>query len=69
MSWPQLYQRSRNSLGGSCTKNYPEERRYKEPVGSPSALERVLCPDEAKVMQRANQIVMYVNLFKFGDGL
>lgn len=24
------------------------------------ALERVLCPDEAKVLERANQIVMYV---------
>ena len=26
------------------------------------ALERVLCPDEAKVLERANQIVMYVTV-------
>lgn len=31
------------------------------------ALERVLCPDEAKVLERANQIVMYV-MFLFMIG-
>lgn len=30
------------------------------------ALERVLCPDEAKVLERANQIVMYVMFLASG---
>lgn len=30
------------------------------------ALERVLCPDEAKVLERANQIVMYVMFVALG---
>jgi hypothetical protein len=32
------------------------------------ALGRVLCPDEAKVMERANQIVMYVDRVYIGVG-
>lgn len=63
LSWPQFYQRNRNSVGTSYSKTNEEERRRKDSVGSgphSAALERVLCPDEARVMQRANQIVMYV---------
>lgn len=33
------------------------------------ALERVLCPDEAKVLERANQIVMYVNFLVPGRSI
>lgn len=76
LSWPQFYyHRTRvnnvnnNNSGGSR----PGEEQLRGSAGtgrkdvlgasgSPSAaaLQRVLCPDEARVMQRANQIVMYV---------
>ncbi|KAJ8929123.1 hypothetical protein NQ314_018208 [Rhamnusium bicolor] len=63
LSWPQFYQRNRTS--GSSSKNTEDDRRRKDSTGgSPgtsAALER-LAPDEARAIQRANQIVMYVGL-------
>lgn len=38
-------------------KKSDEDTRHREAAGK---FERVLCPDEARVMQKANQIVMYV---------
>ncbi|KAF5301534.1 hypothetical protein FQR65_LT08838 [Abscondita terminalis] len=67
LSWPQFYQRNRNSLGISHNRSNEEERRRKDSTGSSphsNALERVLCPDEARVMQRANQIVMKNKSFR-----
>lgn len=40
-------------------KNSEIEHHHRESGGNPK-FERVLCPDEARVMQKANQIVMYV---------
>lgn len=39
-----------------------EGKRCKDSSPSPHSggLERMLCPDEARVLERANQIVMYV---------
>lgn len=62
LSWPQFYQRNRNNLTSTNSKIPVEDRHSRESGGS-SAFERVLCPDEARVMQKANQIVMYVQLF------
>ncbi|KAJ8975586.1 hypothetical protein NQ317_000015, partial [Molorchus minor] len=63
LSWPQFYQRNRGA--GGNTKNAEDDRRRKEATGgspgSSAALER-LAPDEARAIQRANQIVMYVCL-------
>lgn len=59
----QFYQRNRSTFGYAFGKSNDEERRRKDSTGnSPNsaALERALCPDEARVMQRANQIVQYV---------
>lgn len=59
MSWPQFYQRNRSVGVGS--KVTDDDKRRRESTGcTSSALERVLCPDEARAIQRANQIVMYV---------
>lgn len=64
LSWPQLYQRNRHSPNSS--KNSEDDRRRKDSLtGSPNSsvgLER-LAPDEARAIQRANQIVMYVKFF------
>lgn len=64
LSWPQFYQRNRNNNSNN-SKNIDEERRRKESTGNSSstnavALERVLGLDEARAIQKANQIVMYV---------
>lgn len=40
----------------------------RETGGGSAALERVLCPDEARVLQKANQIVMYVEMCGGGVG-
>lgn len=61
LSWPQFYQRNRNNLSTTNSKTPAEDRHNRDSTGS-SAFERVLCPDEARVMQKANQIVMYVPL-------
>lgn len=45
-------------------KNSEIEHHHRESGGNPK-FERVLCPDEARVMQKANQIVMYVLSIKF----
>lgn len=59
LSWPQFYQRTRSTT--NLNKNTEEERRRKNSqTGSPgqsAGLER-LPPDEARAIQRANQIVM-----------
>lgn len=59
LSWPQFYQRSRCNT--NLNKNTEEERRRKNSqCGSPgqsAGLDR-LPPDEARAIQRANQIVM-----------
>lgn len=65
LSWPQFYQRTRSvSGGGTNYGKYEDERRRKDSLSNnnpnSAALERVLCPSEARVMQKANQIVMYV---------
>lgn len=68
LSWPQFYQRNRNNIGASNNKSNEDERRRKDSIGGTSnsvTLERVLCPDDARVMQRANQIVMYVPIILF----
>nr|CAI5823164.1 unnamed protein product [Callosobruchus analis] len=62
LSWPQFYQRGRT--GSACTKNSEEEQRRRKDSagggsGTTSGLDR-LAPDEARAIQRANQIVMYV---------
>ncbi|XP_063930776.1 unconventional myosin-IXa-like isoform X2 [Zophobas morio] len=64
LSWPQFYQRNRGS--GAGNKTVDDERRRKDPSGNNpnSALERVLCPDEARAIQRANQIVMKNKSFR-----
>lgn len=57
----QFYQRNRSTY--PFGKSADEDRRRKDSSGSnpnSAALERVLCPDEARVLQRANQIVQYV---------
>lgn len=70
LSWPQFYyNRNRVSVNAGNGKS-PEEqgrmsRRDSLGIGAPgnastAVFDRVLCPDEARVMQRANQIVMYV---------
>lgn len=62
LSWPQFYQRTRTS--SASTKTWEEDRRRKDTVtagsSGPSGLER-LAPDDARAIQRANQIVMYVS--------
>lgn len=60
LSWPQLYQRNRNNLTSGNSKISESEQRHRDSGGA-NAFERVLCPDEARVMQKANQIVMYVS--------
>lgn len=58
LSWPQFYQRNRSTTNPN--KNIEEERRRKNSQSSPgqsAGLER-LPPDEARAIQRANQIVM-----------
>lgn len=69
LSWPQFYQRNRSNL--STTKINDDDRQRRESSTSQASytLEKVLCPDEARVIQRANQIVMYViNIWFGGDG-
>uniref|UniRef100_A0A6P7FZ73 Unconventional myosin-IXb-like isoform X1 n=1 Tax=Diabrotica virgifera virgifera TaxID=50390 RepID=A0A6P7FZ73_DIAVI len=65
LSWPQLYQRNRHSP--SSNKNNDDDRRRKDSLtGSPSSsvgLER-LAPDDARAIQRANQIVMKNKSFR-----
>lgn len=59
----QQHPRGRSTLGYTFGKNSDDERRRKDSSGNnPNTvkLQRVLCPDEARVMQRANQIVQYV---------
>ena len=63
MSWPQFYQRNRGSTGNFNCKVADDDKRQKgTSTGSSKSitLERVLCPNEARAMQRASQIVMYV---------
>lgn len=63
LSWPQFYQRTRSAT--NLNKNVEEDRRRKDSLGgSPgqsTGYER-LGPDEARAIQRANQIVMYVQI-------
>lgn len=65
LSWPQFYQRTRSTTnsGTNYGKN-ADDRRRRDSLSNNNpnsvALERVLCPSEARAMQRANQIVMYV---------
>lgn len=75
LSWPQFHRsRFNNSSGGTQllsntnkinnddknTKQMSANNR-RDLINQPKVgLERVLCPDEARVMYRANQIVMYV---------
>ncbi|KAG5896314.1 hypothetical protein JTB14_030518 [Gonioctena quinquepunctata] len=65
LSWPQLYHRNRNSGGSS--KNSEDDRRRKDSSNGSSSssagLER-LGPDEARAIQRANQIVMKNKSFR-----
>ncbi|CAG9822727.1 unnamed protein product [Phaedon cochleariae] len=64
LSWPNLYQRNKNT--SSSNKHADDERRRKDSLGSPSGsvgLER-LGPDEARALQRANQIVMKNKSFR-----
>lgn len=69
LSWPQFYQRNRSNLhhtsANNNKKSEDDPNRHREPSGK---FERVLCPDEARVMQKANQIVMYVLFFYVGGG-
>lgn len=58
LSWPQFYQRTRSTT--NISKCSEEDRRRKNSQSSPgqsAGLER-LPPDEARAIQRANQIVM-----------
>ncbi|XP_044259100.1 unconventional myosin-IXa-like [Tribolium madens] len=66
LSWPQFYQRNRAIGGATSNKTLDDERRRKDSTGNNpnSALERVLCPDEARAIQRANQIVMKNKSFR-----
>nr|XP_023020766.1 unconventional myosin-IXa-like [Leptinotarsa decemlineata] len=65
LSWPQLYHRNRNS--GSNNKNTDDDRRRKDSsnggASSSAGLQR-LGPDEARAIQRANQIVMKNKSFR-----
>ncbi|KAJ8918892.1 hypothetical protein NQ315_016794 [Exocentrus adspersus] len=69
LSWPQFYQRTRSTSGAS--KSIEDDRsRRKDSTGGGSggasnsaALER-LAPDEARAIQRANQIVMKNKSFR-----
>ncbi|KAK9879186.1 hypothetical protein WA026_004034 [Henosepilachna vigintioctopunctata] len=67
LSWPQFYQRNSNSTNKPNGEEKIEKRR-KESLGNTSAnaaaLERVLCPDEARAIQMANQIVMKNKSFR-----
>lgn len=67
LSWPLLYQGTKNSTSFTISKTNDKERHIKDSssLGTKSSisLERVLCPDDAKVMQKANQIVMYVFIY------
>lgn len=60
MSWPQFYQRTKTSSPHANLETKEDTRKKDQGASSrPSAaLERVLCPDDARVMQRATQIVM-----------
>lgn len=66
LSWPQFYQRNRNNNSSNNNSKCVEEERSrrKEPstanCSNSVALEKVLGLDEARAIQRANQIVMYV---------
>ncbi|GJQ74626.1 Myo9 [Trypoxylus dichotomus] len=69
LSWPQFYQRTRSvSSGGTNYGKNEDDRRRKDSLTNnnpnSAALERVLCPNEARVMQRANQIVMKNKSFR-----
>ncbi|XP_022914623.2 unconventional myosin-IXa-like isoform X3 [Onthophagus taurus] len=70
LSWPQFYQRTRtvSSSAGPNDRKSEEEKRRKDSAGNAAAnsaaLERGLCPNEARVMQRANQIVMKNKSFR-----
>lgn len=63
-SWPQFYQRtsnkSNNSINSGGVDKVDSKTSRRDSMSGSGALERVLCPSEAKVMQRASQIVMYV---------
>lgn len=63
LSWPQFCQRAR---GNNQHPNNTNSKICEEDAMRPSStgkFNRVLCPDEARVMQKANQIVMYVPLY------
>ncbi|XP_060525524.1 unconventional myosin-IXa-like isoform X2 [Cylas formicarius] len=66
LSWPQFYQRNRTSSGSAIGKIAADERRRHETHtnSGTAALEKVLCPDEARAIQRANQIVMKNKSFR-----
>ncbi|XP_066140696.1 unconventional myosin-IXb-like isoform X2 [Euwallacea fornicatus] len=63
LSWPQFYQRNRSVVP---TKNNDEEKLRRETANLQNsyALEKMLCPDEARAIQRANQIVMKNKSFR-----
>lgn len=70
LSWPQFYNRGKASTASKAGGNDEGRTRKDAAVGGggggggggphAAAFERVMCPDQARVMQRANQIVMYV---------
>lgn len=62
LSWPQFYQRNRSNQSNATKNNNEDDRLRRDSAANCQgsyALEK-LCPDEARVIQRANQIVMYV---------
>lgn len=64
LSWPQFYQQ--RTRGHNLHPNNMNSKKCDEDAVRPTStgkFDRVLCPDEARVMQKANQIVMYVPLF------
>ncbi|XP_030757921.1 unconventional myosin-IXa-like isoform X2 [Sitophilus oryzae] len=66
LSWPQFYQRNRSSTTNSAQKSSDEERKRRDSASNQSSavLDRVLCPDEARAIHRANQIVMKNKSFR-----
>ncbi|XP_076251183.1 unconventional myosin-IXb-like isoform X1 [Rhynchophorus ferrugineus] len=65
LSWHQFYQRNRTSTNINVKTNEDDrKRRDSNSSQGTNALERVLCPDEARAIQRANQIVMKNKSFR-----
>ncbi|XP_048526366.1 unconventional myosin-IXAa isoform X3 [Dendroctonus ponderosae] len=64
LSWPQFYQRNRSNLSTTKTNDDDRQRRESSTSQASYTLEKVLCPDEARVIQRANQIVMKNKSFR-----